>query len=748
MRLTHWRPRSGRPLLPIAAETSGPVYIGGGRDALNVLASSLYGATSQAVDGALANEAPSGARIEGEVVLEQDGQRLRARPGQAAAPEAPADRLIIDAAHPKPDWRWLSIGPATAVGREGSGAAAQNGEQDRTADTQVSDGAGQVDGWLRSLIEGTAGTPTADELRRELAEIDRLLVEAEEREQALLPLPSRPADKADGPSAGRDERATSSETRAPAPDGAATDSLPDLSVEVRREASVYATAFADLRAEMQAVEADLAAIEATLEDSAEEALRAGHLPEQDSPSPEELSRLAEGLVEIRQAVKDRDEAVAEATAAANTAEVVRHGAVRAQAQRPWYIAQLQPVLLGLSASLVVVGIIQLIRGTPAVGLVSGGAAVIAATLAFLMPSRSTPPTAASEELEARAVRAESDSSRWQIEANRRASIVSRLAGELNLPTDPTETDLGRLAHKLAAWREQREETAGRTHDGEVAKNTTTAAIDRRHHLRNQQVELQSREAAVEASWGAWCREHRVPAWWSAEDVVAGHPADLTLEAPTDPTELRQARQGILDQLGRLYWEADRLAATRWLLERSVRGPNVDATAKASGSATEDADELQRRTSQLVSELRGRRMTLAVDGRGRPVLSDSDDESMPLDQIDDQTQAIVGMCLRVAAAEQAAKGQWPVLVRAPGTNAPPHEASPLALLLGELARHTQVLVVTDAVLSDTAGHPAGERTSDDIDLSTGPTQEPSAAQPMDTNGETAGGDIRVLVTPTE
>jgi hypothetical protein len=131
------------------------------------------------------------------------------------------------------------------------------------------------------------------------------------------------------------------------------------------------------------------------------------------------------------------------------------------------------------------------------------------------------------------------------------------------------------------------------------------------------------------------------------------------------------------------------------------------------------------------------------------VSDEEGHTQLLDDVDGETHALVGMCLRIAAAEQAAGGEWPVLVRAPGTTTPLHATAPLAVLLSELAHHTQVLVVTDAALEDapdqTASDALGRRPTD----GNGQSAAKSSAG-ADGESEPAGikDDIRVLVTPTE
>jgi hypothetical protein len=797
MRLTHWRPGPGLPLRALATTAeSVPVYVGGGRETFELLAESLYGVGHNAAqqNSAARNRAEQngseesgreqsgpeqtgageatltdpGAAIDGEIVIEQGVQLVRARPGQAAVLGVTAERLIIDAGHPEPEWGWLSA-PATdgaGPGRPPAGRGHDRAEA-RSDDDEHLVGARLVQGWLRALVDGRAGSPAVEKLRRELADTERLLAEAEARDRAGLfgagatdVPPAGPVRSHDGHTAAAPGRPTG---------------LVELPDAVRSEVAEFSTGFAELRAEMQDVDADLDAIERTLRETAEDTLRIGHeIPDTlPPPSLAELNRLSDVLSELRRAVTEREQAVTEAIAAGNTAAVMRHGV--AQASRPRWLGKLQPGLLGLSAALVIMAVVLLTREKNGLGITAGLAALVAATVAFVLPGRPARALPDAEVLGARATRAERESSTWQDEAQRRSAEVTRLAGALDLSPEPTETELARVSEQIAAWRALRERTDGLARATAVATNTTTAAKDRRSDLMAKRREVERRQSELEASWLAWGQRQGVSASLTPDDLAAGrwsddgHEADRGREADEgleaeatglrvelDPLELRQARQGLLDQLGRLYWEADRLALASWLLHRqppSAKGGPTSTGSKASENGTvasiDDVAGLRRRAGQLLSALVDRSITVSTDRGGRPQLSDAEGRTQLLDDVDGETYALVGMCLRIAAAEQAAGGEWPVLVRAPGTTTPLHAATPLAVLLSELAHHTQVLVITDAALEDapdqTASDASGRRPTD----GNGQSAAKSSAS-ADGESVPAGikDDIRVLVTPTE
>jgi hypothetical protein len=201
---------------------------------------------------------------------------------------------------------------------------------------------------------------------------------------------------------------------------------------------------------------------------------------------------------------------------------------------------------------------------------------------------------------------------------------------------------------------------------------------------------------IERRWSAWRNEHGLPTWSAPDDagerfaaVAAGLPAP-----GDDPAELRQLRQGLLEELGRRTRELDRLVLARWLLRGAAAAPADAPPSRGSSPADAGAPaDLRVRTGELLSLASGGRVVgVRVELPDRPVLSLAGGGELALGA-DRDARVLADLCAVLAAGELAAgPAGWPLVVG--GLEAWPAGAGRQVVrdLLSEVAGRTQVLVV--------------------------------------------------------
>jgi hypothetical protein len=575
------------------------------------------------------------------VAVEVEGATRLARPARPLVPSAPAELLVLDVGRPTADWTRLLDDPEPP---------------DRALST--------VDAAIRDLSRGSVLLPSTAELRHRLRVVDQRLAAT--------------AEWAAGPSIDR-----------------------RVAARLAEEAGEHALAAAELAAEREALDDDLAATEASVAAARadEQRVPGGSAPAGPLPSARRLSADGVALDRLEAALAARDAAAGEAVAAANTAAVCRRAVAARRPARPRVPAWAQPALLLLAVGLVGLAVVLLAGDASGWAVVVAVGAASTAVVALLVPGRPSRPAlpVSVEQLDRRRQRAESDQRRWEAERSARSAAVEELALHLGLSADVAVDDLVRRRDEQQRALESRLRSEDADRRRTVARNTGDAAGERHRQLLGQRAVLEARLETVAHAWATWRKAHDLPAWSVPDDAVECYRAVAAgLPAPgDDPAELRQLRQGLLEELGRRTRELDRLALARWLLRRAAAAPSPAAVPPAPSPRAGPVApaELRVRTGELLSLASGGRVVgVRVELPDRPVLSLAGGGELALGA-DRDARVLADLCAVLAVGElAAAPARWPLVVG--GLEAWPAGAGREVVrdLLTEVARRTQVLVV--------------------------------------------------------